>query len=523
MKFAFVRTRAMRAAILCGAAVILPVENLYAADVGREAQEGVETAEDSTKLAPEHRASLEPVLRGLLQTRVDVQERLPGQAAIIVVGNVSFSESGDRLVVELGKGYVPASYDFEFEDSIHELSNEVYAYMETIGPIYAVSFTFEGRDIFDYFPSERGPASQTEDSKGEQLLQRAEARKGRVLVSAGHGYYFHKKFGWTTQRSLVNGIIEDFATPAFAASLDGYLRSRSGIEIFRARSLSRERHAESGKPWTDVASRYFLKDMLPEHPGIWNSKPGEGGDKEEYKQDIRSRPLYGNHLGVDAAIHLHTNADDNPSLRGIRIYHFPGRGADKRLATVALCYIKESLRSNQAFETFPVASQSHEANHGENRYAEMPSVIAEVGFHTNGDDAAAIGSYVFRDLAMRGLEKGYRMFREGRGCEPFTVEHPDVNLVSDTPFKVDVVFGGAPRFPVKYEMAVTECTPGIICTPRYGRFDDPASPLTIDYGCTAMKGHPFTIKWDASFIDADGIKAKAPVTMTCKPKASRRA
>ena len=177
MKFAFVRTRVMRAAVLCGAAVILPVERLYAAHVGREAQEGVERAENSTKLTPEHRASLESVLRGLLQARVDVQERLPGQAAIIVVGNVSFSESGDRLVVELGKGYVPASYDFEFEDSIHELANEVYAYMETIGPIYAVSFTFEGRDIFDYFPSERGPASQTEDSKGEQLLQRAEARK----------------------------------------------------------------------------------------------------------------------------------------------------------------------------------------------------------------------------------------------------------------------------------------------------------------------------------------------------------
>jgi hypothetical protein len=38
-----------------------------------------------------------------------------------------------------------------------------------------------------------------------------------------------------------------------------------------------------------------------------------------------------------------------------------------------------------------------------------------------------------------------------------------------------------------------------------------------------MKDHPFTIKWDASFIDADGIEAKAAVTMTCKPKASRRA
>jgi hypothetical protein len=68
---------------------------------------------------------------------------------------------------------------------------------------------------------------------------------------------------------------------------------------------------------------------------------------------------------------------------------------------------------------------------------------------------------------MRGLEKGYRMFREGRDCEPLTAQYPEVNLVSDTSFKADLVFGGAPRFPVKYEMAVAECTLGTIYTPRY--------------------------------------------------------
>lgn len=300
-------------------------------------------------------------------------------------------------------------------------------------------------------------------SRYAEMFQPTDVAKERVLVSAGHGYYFHKKFGWTAQRTLTNGILEDIATPAFAASLDAYSVSRSGAEVFGARSLARERHLESNQPWSAMASRYFLKDLLPDVPAIWNSKPGEGDDLEEYNQDIRSRPLYANHFGVNAAIHVHTNAGAS-NVRGIRVYHAPGREADRVLATNALCYIKESLSSNQAYENFPVASEPHAKGHGENRYAEMPSIIAEVGFHTNKQDAAAIGSYVFRDLTMRGLEKGYRMFREGRGCEPFAVQHPEVNLVSDTPFKADLVFGGAPRFLVKYEMAVTECTPGIICT-----------------------------------------------------------
>jgi N-acetylmuramoyl-L-alanine amidase len=517
MNFAFVHVRVLRAAILSATAFISNVEHSHAAEVGAE------VAKDSTKLSAEQRKSLEPVLRGLLQAHVDVQERVPGQAPIIVVGDVSFNDSGDELLVELGKGYVPTYYGGDFEDRINALATTVYVYMDKIGPLRGVDFTFEGRDILDYFPYEKGLKEQAEMSQRQTLFHRADAGKGRVLVSAGHGYYFHKKFGWTTQRSLVNGLIEDFATPAFAASLDSYLGSRAGAEVFRARSQARDRHAESGKPWTDMASRYFLKNMLPNAPEIWNSKPGKGGDMEEYEQDIRSRPLYANHLGVDAAIHLHTNATENPNTRGIRIFYTKGRDVDERLATVGLCYIKESLKSNAAFEAVPVASEPSIGRYGENTYATMPSIVAEIGFHTNKEDAAAIGSYVFRDLAMRGLEKGYRMFREGRGCEEFTVTHPEVNLVSDTPYKADVVFAGAPRFPVKYEMAVAECTPGIICTPRYGRFKDPAAPLTIDYGCTAIKDHPFTIKWDASFIDADGIEAKAPVTMTCKPKASRRA
>lgn len=223
MNFAFVHVRAVRAAILCAAVFVSTVDHSHATEVAAE------VPKHSTDLSVEQRSSLEPVLRGLLQAQVDRQERLPGQAKIIVVGNVFFNDSGDRLLVELGKGYVPTWYGGDFEDQINGLATTVYVYMEAIGSLSAVEFTFEGRDILDYFPYERGLKEQADNAARSALFRPADAGKGRVLVSAGHGYYFHKKLGWTTQRRLVNGVIENFATPAFAALLDSYLQSRSDL------------------------------------------------------------------------------------------------------------------------------------------------------------------------------------------------------------------------------------------------------------------------------------------------------
>ena len=488
--------------------------------LAQEADTEKPIAGNTASLGDEARTDLERGLTEVVRDWINRQKRTNPQAIAV---NVVLGGKGDDVLVMIGSGYIADDYD-EIEDGMHEITELIRIHARKVLEVYEVSFLFDGRDVFEYFPEDAGPPRQpVSEHLGFEI--QSGGYQPRLLVSAGHGIYW--KTGdkaWATQRSLSNGIVEDYATPAFARDLDRYLVERSGAKVFRARSTKNDLHADSKKRWYEMAARYWLKELLPDFPEVWNSKPGVGGNIEHQKQDIRSRPFYANYLGADALIHLHTNASDkDPEARGIRVYYYTGRLADQKLASLALCYMQESLKTNEAFSNFPVAPKPHPQNHGENRLAAMPSIVAELGFHTNKEDAAAIGSYVFRDLTMRGLEKAYRMFREGRGCEPFTVQHPEVNLVSDMPFKANLVFGGAPRFPVKYEMAVAECTPGIICTPRYGRFNDPASPLTIDYGCTATKDHPFTIKWDASFIDADGIAAKAPVTMTCKPKASRRA
>lgn len=185
-----IHARKLRVAMLSCIALATVVENSYAAQANDTPSAVTPLASRSTELSAEMRASLEPALRGLLQARLDMQSRLPGQAPIITVGQVSFDKSGDTLTVELGKGYVPTYYGGDFEDHIDDLSNVVTDYMARIGPIYNVSFTFEGRDILDYFPFERGLSDKAEMSRHTGLFRPADAGKGRILVSAGHGYYF---------------------------------------------------------------------------------------------------------------------------------------------------------------------------------------------------------------------------------------------------------------------------------------------------------------------------------------------
>jgi hypothetical protein len=61
-------------------------------------------------------------------------------------------------------------------------------------------------------------------------------------------------------------------------------------------------------------------------------------------------------------------------------------------------------------------------NKGENSFATVPSMIVEVGFHTNPKDALALKDPQFQKLSMKGVAKGMRLFREGASCAPFAVK-----------------------------------------------------------------------------------------------------
>ncbi len=473
---------------------------------------------DLPKAPISERIEFEQILTALVQQYLTKKEPLEGQQAMIVP-KVWYSDEGDTINIDLGKGFLPPHYSISLEERVNEIADILY-YTEKPTEIFRVSVWFDGKDIFDYFPEERGPTERRVLEVNPQARSRSKRDIGesKVLVAAGHGIYYNSKYkDWRAQRDRTNGIVEDFITPAFARLLQDYLRGRSNSTVHRARSTDISAHPDSAQPWSLMAARYHIKNVLPEHAEIWNSAGSAGATSTgEREQDIRSRPLYANHLGVDALIHLHTNAA-SASRRGVEVFHQPNSSDSKRLGDLALCYMRESLRTNSAYADFPVALVSSPKNHGENRLAEMPSIIAEMGFHTNPKDAVAIQSYVFQDLAMRGLEKAYRMFKEGNGCETFSATYSEVTVVSDSTRDAEIVFGGFPRFPVKYTSTVAECPSGILCVSLGGRFATAETPRTITHSCSSSQ--PMTMKWNVTFTDADGVKAEALSTVHCQPKA----
>src|SRR3546814_2540627 len=100
-----------------------------------------------------------------------------------------------------------------------------------------------------------------------------------------------------------------------------------------------------------------------------------------YDEDIRSRPLYANHIDADVLINLHTNASTNAAANGTRAFVARNRPYDLELANNILCGMKELIHVQAAYKNFNVANQAVIAgNYGENNRARMPSVVLEVGF-----------------------------------------------------------------------------------------------------------------------------------------------
>ncbi|WP_425481894.1 N-acetylmuramoyl-L-alanine amidase [Lysobacter panacisoli] len=280
------------------------------------------------------------------------------------------------------------------------------------------------------------------------------------------------------------------------------------------------RAGSRGGRW--ALARYSLQGQYPGNPEIWHSLPGSTDGLRERDEDIRSRPLFANHVGASTLIHVHTNAGD-PLARGTRVFIQEGRIADAQLGASILCYMREQIQSLPAYTAFPVQTAPQYDNYGENRLATMPSVIVEVGFHTNPTDAAALQNATFRSAAMRGVEKGYRLNSEGRtGCTPFAISSiPSSPGKYYQDFPVKYYFTGYPRFPVTLKTTNVSCPSGWTCSNKstsYARVVP--SPLTSNFYCTAQSTTPAaTFKWRTTLVDADGVATK-PVdhTTTCSPR-----
>jgi len=61
----------------------------------------------------------------------------------------------------------------------------------------------------------------------------------RVVVSPGHGYYWHSTLGWTTQRGLIDGLIEDLHTNEIVMDHLSTNLEGAGAQIISCRARTR--------------------------------------------------------------------------------------------------------------------------------------------------------------------------------------------------------------------------------------------------------------------------------------------
>ncbi|CAD0304189.1 N-acetylmuramoyl-L-alanine amidase family protein [Xanthomonas hortorum] len=481
---------------------------------------GAESASAVASLSKSDRSQLE---KDLTQEAQRIVKRLPpleGQLSNKHDVSARFDSAGKVLIVDLGRDYVPKINGAEFEDNLHAISRSLLPLFDDVVTIDGIEFRYSGKDIYYYFPKDYrpSPVQKKTDVKPVALPQAAVAAQKKVMISAGHGAYYHYGYkDWRYQRDNFNGVVEDLVTPPMSTYLSQFLISNSNALTSFVRSQDSTIHAPSGLEWWKVASRYYLANKYPELTAVWNSKsksPREGDI--ERTEDLYARPLFANNQKVDALLHVHTNGVAETTARGLRIFYQTGRVEDKKFAESVHCYMKEAISTTPGYETYPTGSVNFDDN-AETREATMPSVIAEVGFHTNPDDQLALKDPVFQKAAMRGFEKGYRMYQEGKACEPFQItETPNINSPLNKSFDVLSHYKGNPRFPVKRVSKATSCPSGLTCAGSTKSLTG-ASPFKVQGNCnyngTALK--KFQMTWEVIFTDADGVTAKTTYVTNC--------
>lgn len=467
-----------------------------------------------SRLSNRQRQQLEVMLTEEVQQLVNRQKRIEGQGRD-VTAKVNFDVRNLKVVVNLSRSYLPSGNGAEWEDLTRAVSNLIYDLLEESLTYRGLDILIDGKSILEYYPDETHVINR---KSALQPLQETPT----VVVAAGHGVYFHYgALEWRTQRDPSNGIVEDFLTPSYASELTAWLHQRSQVMVRNdVRSSSLELHGRTQRPWAEMAARYHLRDQYPNNLEICCSLPNADGNLREQDEDIRSRPLYANYIGANTLIHLHSNASENATARGARVYVYPDREIDHALATSILCSMREVIRAQDAYSNFPVAAAPHVENHGENRLANMPSIIVETAFHTNATDALALQNPVFRSAAMKGVEKGYRLHREGKACLPLRITSiPAATGPHNTYIPINVHFEGNPQFPVRFDTVTIACPSGGWNCQNYSTtVTAPApSPLTFSVRCTAPNTQPSAVFGVRTvMVDADGVKS-APFdhTFTC--------
>lgn len=463
-----------------------------------------------------------------VQRFVNAQKRIDGQGSTILA-RVNPDPSRQWIYVDLDSSFLPKDRTEMGEDLgqlVREIQNHVVDLLTGIVEFKAVVIRVDGKRLDEIYPPRY--KSKKAARANAQLTTPVD---GLVVLSPSHGRYFHYGSNqWEYQRPLyVNSTVvhEDTITPSYTSMLQSLLTSRSpthATSIRQTRDIGNTAiDPNSGLKWAELAARYYLARLYPNETGMWNQYPNGKPNRfnlREYDDDIAVRSNFANFVNAETMISIHTDGSDtNPSARGLSVFTNLNDPKSVALAESVKCYVQEQIKQRPDYPTFPIRSGPNDGvGYGEVREADMETVLVEVGFHTNAEDAALLQTTEFRTISMRGIEKGYRMYREGKACAPFAITSVGP-AAGKAPGKVPVSFSyvGYPQGTMKADVEIVKCAPGNTC---YGAKGLPVTlsdgKLSWNFTCGTVVGNP-THTVLTKLYDADGVFAKSVESaVTCQ-------
>ena len=253
--------------------------------------------------------------------------------------------------------------------------------------------------------SVRLKAATTNAVSGSSRTWMQTAANPRVVLSAGHGWYWNEDFGaWHLQRDHFWGIVEDVVNWEFASELQAALRT-TRFEARLARNPERlSRPGPSGHPGWQEGAVYFIKG-LGAPAEVWNV------GVSDYARDINSRPLYSNWIGADLVVSIHNNGGGGT---GTETWYDETNGYEadsQRLADTLNAHIVNAIRRFYDADWPDRGLRSCNGCKGENRLAARPAVILEIAFmDTKRPDNEALHDQKFRQVVAYAIRDGLHSF-----------------------------------------------------------------------------------------------------------------
>jgi N-acetylmuramoyl-L-alanine amidase len=318
----------------------------------------------------------------------------PRQAGVRVLGvDVERTAAGaDRITIDLSQRAL--TYDPNRE--VERVTDQIIA---STAALTAGARQVDYRFLIDGLPLERLVSRVVEPPRSASRNGSAPflggapriGAPGRVVVSAGHGWYRHEWSGqWRLQRDYYWGIVEDFVNYDMAQYLETELKT-AGFDVRPARNPDRVAGpGASGRPRWEESAKYYIRD-LGAPSAVWDY------GIDDYAKDINSRPFYSNWIDSAVVISIHNNGGGGT---GTETWYDATNGHDvesRRLAEIVNRKVVAAVRARYDPNWPDRGLRTCNGCKGETRLAGRPAILLEAAFmDTRTPDNDALHSETFK-------------------------------------------------------------------------------------------------------------------------------